>query len=306
MKPAYIVSAYKRPDLLIRLVRLLEGHPVAIHVDRKSDIFEEVQAALGSLPNITLLPRHVCHWGLFGHVRASLEGMKWFLGTSCDYAILLTGQCYPLKPQSEIERDLEDLGGRSVINFAAFPKAEWQIDAGGYRRLDQFYFRARAKRGDSRYLRLNRFYLRIGSEVRFLRIKLWTRKPPLGLRPYGGSGYWCLSRNCVQYVIAFVRAHPEVKRFFSTTFVPDEMFFHTILANSPHRAELIDSAIHYIDWSGAGANPAVITAGSLPAAMASGAWFSRKFEDPAVLDLVDDLRMHNDQSFPTSPWRKKA
>lgn len=287
MKPAYIICAYKRPDLLIRLVKSLESAPVAIHVDRKSDIFGTVQAQLSGLPNVTFLPRHLCHWGLFGHVEASLEGMEWFLNTSCDYAIRLTGQCYPLQPQSKIQNDLADLNGRSIIATKSFPVAAWtEYERGGYQRIERFYFK-------------------FGNRVQPRSIKLWTRTPPLRLHPHGGSSYWCLSQSCVDYVVTFVQAHSEVKRFFSTTFAPDETFFQTILANSPHKGELIDGQTHYIQWQHGKANPAILTASMLPAAIASGAWFARKFDDPAVLDLVDASRSRTDALLPTPTWRNE-
>ncbi len=288
MKAGYIISAYKRPDLLIRLVRVLDTSPIAIHVDRKSDIFDQVQAALASQANVTFLPRHDCHWGLFGHVKASLEGMTWFQRTPCDYAVLLTAQCYPVKTLREIGQDLGDLDGRSVIEHAAFPKAEWlEHERGGYRRLDHFFFR-HPKRVAPR------------------EITLWKRKPPYGLHPYGGAGYWCLSRSCVDHVLSYVRRYPRVKRFFSTTFIPDETFFHTILANSHLRDTLIDSSVHYTIWSPGIGSPAVLTPDMVPAAMASGAWFARKFDDHATLDLVDDLREGASTAAVESPWRLKA
>jgi hypothetical protein len=284
----YIISAYKRPDLLVRLVRVLGASPVAIHVDRKSDIFDEVRAALSPHANVTFLPRHDCHWGLFGHVEASLEGMAWFQTTPCDHAVLLTAQCYPIRTLRDIERDLDDLGGRSVIEHAAFPKAEWlEHERGGYRRLDHFFFRHPRRQAPRE-------------------IKLWTRKPPHGLHPYGGAGYWCLSRACVDHVLSYLRRYPGVKRFFATTFIPDETFFHTILANSHLRDRLIDSCIHHAVWSPGIGSPAVLTPDDLPAAMASGAWFARKFEDHATLDLVDALREGGGAAAVASSWRRKA
>lgn len=286
VKPAYIISAYRRPDLLARLVRVLEDAPIAIHVDRKSDIFPEVQSRLTDAAPVTFLNRHVCHWGLFGHVRASLEGMAWFLKTDADYAILLTGQCYPLKTRREIEQDLGDLNGRSILETAAFPKAEWAgWNRGGFRRLDRYYFQ-------------------LGP--RLCAMKLWHRKIPGGLHPHGGSGYWCLSRAAVEYVLSYVRSHPEISRFFSTTLIPDEMFFQTILANSPLRDDIVSALIHYTDWSQGGRSPAVLETEMLPAAMASGAWFARKFEDLAVMDQVDVLRERHAAEPTPSPWRKLA
>lgn len=269
VQPAYIVSAYKRPDLLFRLIDALGGAPVAVHVDKKSDVMPVVRDGASRRSNVTLLRRHVCHWGMFGHVRASLEGMAWFMGTQADYAILLTGQCYPLKTQAGIQAGLDGLGGRSILEHTAFPKPEWmRDDRGGYRRLDRFYLKLPIRGGPRAF-------------------KIGERRIPLGLHPYGGGSYWCLSRACVGYVLDFLSEHPSVKRFFRTTLIPDEMFFQTILANSPHRESLVDARIHHLDFSGGGANPATLTREDLPRVLASDAWFGRKFEDAAVLDAID-------------------
>ena len=286
MQPAYIISAYKRPDLLLRLVEVLSPAPVAVHVDSKSDIFAEVSAALAGRPNVALLPRHLCEWGFFGHVEASLEGLKWFARTPADYAILLTGQCYPMQTQAQIAADLRELRGRSIIEHTAFPKPEWGgYENGGFRRVDRFYFK-----------------LKSTSKIRSIRP--WRRKPPLAMHPYGGSGYWCLSRGAAEHVLELLRRHPEVARYFRTTYVPDETFFQTILANSPLRSQLISALIHYTDWSGGGASPAILKAADLSRAFASGAWFARKFEDHAVLDLVDAERERRGRRAEPGPWRR--
>jgi hypothetical protein len=286
MRPAFIISAYQRPDLLARLAEALRPHPVAIHIDKKSAIGPDVERRLGARPDVAFLPRHICHWGLFGHVEASLEGLKWFLGTSCDYAILLTGQCYPLKSMSDIIQDLADLDGRSIVNHTAFPRPEWlQHDEGGYRRLESFYVKLPLLRTPKR-------------------IRLWDRHVPGGLHPYGGSSYWCMSRACADHVVRTVHRNPELVRFFRRTLIPDEMFFQTVLANSTHRDELIDAPIHYFEFSSGGRNPAILRDKSLAAAMASGAWFARKFDDPAVLDRVDRLREGGNPA--PAPWRRLA
>ena len=285
MRPAYIISAYKRPDLLLRLVDALAPNPVAIHVDAKSPIVPEVERLLDGRPGVTMLPRHVCHWGLFGHVEASLEGLRWFAGTPCDYAILLTGQCYPLKSQHAIAADLADLAGRSILEHAAFPKAEWvRHDEGGYRRLTSFYVKLPWRDAPKP-------------------VRLWRRQVPGGRHPHGGSSYWCLSRACAMEVLGTIDRDPDLVRFFRRTLIPDEMFFQTLLANSPRRGDLIDARIHHLDFSAGGSNPAVMTAGALPAAIASGAWFARKLEDAAVLDQIDALR---DGATVPSPWRSRA
>lgn len=295
MKPAYIISAYKRPDLLIRLVKSLGKSPIAIHVDAKSDMSAFSETELSRLPNVTFLPRHICYWGLFGHVLASLEGMKWFMGTQCDYAILLTGQCYPLKSNDEIEGELSELNGKSVIEFEKFPRPKWDHSDGGYRRLDRFHFSIHHPLYKKiKWLDFFSVEIARNEVLRQVRtLKLWRRTVPLDLHPYGGSGYWCLSRACVAYVVDYVKKHPKVVSFFSTTFIPDEMFFQTILANSPLKSDLINAEIHYMDWSSKRAHPDVIGQSQIATALSSDAWFARKFEDLEVIDHIERIRQNS-------------
>jgi hypothetical protein len=58
------------------------------------------------------------------------------------------------------------------------------------------------------------------------------------LDPYGGSQWWALTREACRYIIAFVQSNEGLSRFFRNTCCPDEMFFHTILGNSPFRSRV--------------------------------------------------------------------
>ena len=178
MRLGFIVSGYKRPDLLIRLVRALEGRPCAIHIDRKSPIFGEVAEALKDVPHVHFLPRHNCGWGSFGHVEASLKGLRWLRTMDCDYAVLLTGQCYPLRTINSIERSLMKLHGASIIDHKPFPHPRWE--RGGWSRVDRFYVQAFGRPRP---------------------VKLWQRKIPFGFHPYGGGSYWCLSRAAIDWIL---------------------------------------------------------------------------------------------------------
>jgi hypothetical protein len=268
MRLAFIVSGYKRPDLLTRLVRALDGRPCAIHIDAKSQIFSEVVEALKGIPNVHFLPRHNCHWGMFGHVEASLEGLRWFRGTDCDYALLLTGQCYPLRTISSIESCLSALNGMSIIDYHSFPYSRWE--KGGWSRVDRFHVHAFGRRW---------------------RIRPWRRQLPSGHHAYGGGSYWCLSRASAEYVLDFIDKHPNYIQFFRRVLIPDEIFFQTILVNSPLRDTLINDTIHHIEWTLHQPSPAILT--SADSAFASGKWFARKFEDQSVLDIIDERRAEN-------------
>src|SRR6266498_4447774 len=103
MQIAYIISAYKNPAQLVRLVRRLNhpGHSFLIHVDLNApaEVYQEMRAPLSGIANVYFLERHVCYWGDFGHVQATLKGIAelYRRAIAFDYVILLTGQDYPLR-----------------------------------------------------------------------------------------------------------------------------------------------------------------------------------------------------------------
>ena len=138
MSVAFVISAYKEPSLLRRLTRRLDGWPTALHIDAKVDL-APFAPVLAGRPDLEILPRHACYWGMFGHVAASLEGLRWFLRTGRDHVVLLTGQCYPLRPIAELEATLSTLGPRSIISHDPLPHPRWMN--GGIDRVARFHVR---------------------------------------------------------------------------------------------------------------------------------------------------------------------
>jgi hypothetical protein len=267
-RPAYVILCHKRPDLLARLVGALGPAPVAVHVDRKVEI-EPFRAALKSRRDVAFLPRHVCHWGLFGHVAASLDGLRWFLSTDATHAALLTVQCYPLVSQERVREHLGALRERSQMRMVPFPIESWG-PTGGYIRIDRHYFHAG------------------GSKPRSIR--LLPRDMPHDLHPHGGQSYWCLSRKHAAYVLDYLAQRPRVPGFYRTTLVPDEMMFQTIMANSPFASEVVQEAFNYSAFLPGRPNPNILrSAADIAGARATGALFARKFEIHEALDQVDAL-----------------
>jgi hypothetical protein len=272
VKLAYIVSAYRLPDQLVRLLRRLDdgNATFVVHVDRKTDDATFRRMRDGSAAqHVTFLDRHVCHWGGFGHVRASLKGIAALVqsGADFDYALLLTGQDYPLRAPAEIARYLGEAGGRSFLRNFPFPQPDWN-GRGGVDRFESWHV-----------LWYRRLHLRIPLR----------RRIPGGLTPYGGSPYWCLPRNVIEWIHGYVESHPDYVRFFEHVFVPDEIFFQTLVLNSPHRDSVVDANLRYIDWSTT-PGPKVLRADDLDVLLGSGMLFARKFDDTVdaeILDLLD-------------------
>ena len=188
---AYVVSAYKRPEQLSRLIHRIhtgEDTSFLVHVDRKTDnaTFGAMRDGLADLEDVRFLPRHSCHWGGFGHVRASLKGIDELLrsGADPDYVVLLSGQDYPIKPNDHIRDFLAGGEGRSFLLYFPLPTENWS--EGGVDRVRDWHLRYRGL-----HLRLPR-----------------RRQLPQTMRPWGGGAYWMLSRKAVRTIADFVEANP--------------------------------------------------------------------------------------------------
>ena len=277
MRLAYIVSAYKYLEQLARLVHRLHdaGVGVFIHVDKRSGAIDALVEATRDLRDVYFLDRHACLWGDFGHVAASLKGIEAIVARAVgyDYVILLTGQDYPIKTNRQIRDALQQAVGRSFMNYFSLPTSEWE--GGGLDRIERWHLYA-----------MNRHFV-----IPSPRWPFPKRRFPTGFRPFGGSSYWCLAWDCVRYVHQFTRANPRFVNFFRHVDVPDELFFQTVLLNSPLGERIVNDDLRYIEWRDVtSGSPSVLTSSDFPAIQASPKLFARKFDatlDAKILDLVD-------------------
>ena len=118
------------------------------------------------------------------------------------------------------------------------------------------------------------------------------RKLPNKFLLYGGSQWWTLSSDCIEWVVNFIKDNPRLVNYFRYTFIPDELFFHTIIMNSPFKDSVMNENLRYIDFSRGNPNPPAVLHSEdfddLP--NDSNMLFARKFDiqrDSKILDLID-------------------
>jgi len=323
MKIAYIISAYKYPEQLIRLVDRLNAEATSffVHVDKKSDdrIYQQMVDGLSSFPNVYFLKRHRCYWGDFGHVNATLKGIQEIFkrDIAFDWLILLTGQDYPIKSNSQIERFLHENQGKSFMEYFPLPRSDsskglpkWPN--GGFDRLNYWHFCL----FDTRFVfpgkrKLNTYYAHFVQPTINVRIisALWfsfvfwvpiKRKFPQGFKPFGGSSYWCLSKECVEYIYNFIQQNPRFVSFFKYVDIPDEMFFQTIILNSPFKESVINDTLKYEDWENPTPNlPSILFKNDFGKLQNSSKLFARKFDitrNADILDMIDQKILNIDNS----------
>jgi hypothetical protein len=292
MRLAYIISAYQKPELLLRLIQRLNSpqNHFFIHYDRRSPQgeFDQLLAAFKDHPNVKLLPRHVCRWGDFGHVAASLKGIAEIarLGFAFDYAVLLTGQDYPIKSNKTIQQRLQAAAGHSFMESAAWPIPHWEKGR-AIRRIQNYHI----------HLPFPRWVRARGWPPSRQNIAIpMRRKIPGALVPHFGSSYWYLHRDCLQYIQDYILKKPEYVDFFQHVLIPDECFFQSLLMNSPLAERIKPRTLTYVNWRPPW--PGIMTIQDLSQLRASDCLFARKFDvkvDSEILNKLDSLYKCDDK-----------
>jgi Core-2/I-Branching enzyme len=283
---AYIILAHHRPESLVRLIRRLYApdHGFFIHYNLRSPEaeFQHLAKELGSLQNIKLLVRQKCLWGDSGIVRATLNGIQELAqgGFIYDYAVLLTGQDYPIKSDAKIRNRLASAAGGSFMEATAWPIPNWEKGR-AIKRIENFHW----------HLPFPRWTRSLGwpPARQHLAIPM-KRKIPGGLHPYFGSSFWYLHRSCLKFIHDYAGQHPEFLEFFHHALIPDESFFQTLLMNSPLAPSVTTRTLTFIEWRPPW--PGILTIEDLPKLQQSDCLLARKFDhavDEEILKQLDVL-----------------
>jgi hypothetical protein len=203
-----------------------DGATFYIHVDGKADI-DPFRRATTDIKSVYFCrSRSKVTWAGFSVVEATLHLLEAALAgqdEACRF-VLLSGADYAIASRDEVSsffsrhRKREFMRGFS-IREAGNPQL-WRIRGWHFRELAPRYSWFRPPLfAIERALRL--FPRRLPSDVVFV----------------CGSQWWALTRGCARFCLDFARSNPDFTRLFRSTFAPDEIFFHTIVHNSPYAAE---------------------------------------------------------------------
>lgn len=285
MRIAYVIAAHHLPEQLARLTRrLADGrNAVLVHVDRRTTepVYEEMVRLCSALPNVSfMVPRRTVHWADFSQVEVQLAGLRAARERFPDaaYVAILSGQCYPLVGNHEIEARLAELDGASWIASRPMPVPEW---SNGMEFLQDWHFRIGKRWIVSRTVD--------GRPHHKLMNLVFPRRPlPAGLTPHKGIAYFMLERRACDHVLAFAEQRPDVVRYFRFSFASDEMFVQSILGSSS--LPLLRVGTHYVRFSDDSLNADTFTLADVDAMRTSGKLFARKLDfrtDSALLDALD-------------------
>lgn len=247
MSVAYLVLAHENPRHFARLLSALASPTAAffVHIDKKSQVEFTHDLSADTVRFSTHRSR--VHWGDFSMVEATLALLSEALRDPrhFDRLVLLSGTDYPIRSASYIESVFALHRETEFISMVRMP----------------------SEAADKPLSRLTRYRPSpdetlvesiIGRALRKARLAPRERdfKKVLGeLAPYAGWQWWALTRGACEYIEHFCAANPKIVNFFRNTHIPDEMFFQTIIANSPYKNR-VSRNLTFADWTAGGRSPA--------------------------------------------------
>src|SRR5215469_15408213 len=236
---------HKDPQLLRRAIKTLSSADCGffVHIDEKSD-FQKFSSITEDHVFFSEKRIPVC-WGEFSQIEATmlLLGEALVSAANYDYFVFLQGSTYPLRTGVYIQRFLERNRGLEFMNAVKMPAPGYSL----------------SKINTLRYPSdkpLHHFAQRVLGKLGLAHRDY--RKYLPGIEAYAGHACWALTRDACTYIRRFTTANTHFVEYFRNTFAPDESFFHTIIGNSPFRANLRKNLV-YADWSASkGDHPAVL------------------------------------------------
>lgn len=286
MRIAYIITAYKDPVQLARLIDSVNNNAdFYIHIDLKSKI-EPFNQLLLNKPNTYLTEvRYPVNWASFSQVNSQKELLKEVINSKIKYGriVCLSGMDYPIWPTSKIVNEFEMHQNTQYIMGFNLSKSNNKSQKD---KVAIFHFFRDINIRSLTVLRLIRGLSRIIMKV--LPVRRRTNVKISGERKdiYMGSDYWALTYECAKYVHEVMCKEKALMDYFKYSFAPSEMVIQTIVFNSPFRADVLScnaidynglrnlTPLHYIDYGNSKIR--IFDEGDFDTLVKSGKMFFRK------------------------------
>lgn len=245
-KITFIILAHENADHVADLANLLtEWDPHAnavIHYDLNAPPkqFERLKSRVAGSRKIFLVKdRLKCGWGNFALVDAVVRALRVIRREKldCERVMLISGACMPIRPLAELSQFLD---AHPKTEFIEAFDSSWMV--GGLRKERYQYWHFF---NHQTHQKLFNWHFQ-------LQRMFWPkRRFPRALEPRFGSQWWCLSWKLCEKILDYVQKHPLTYFFFSTTWIPDELFFQTMAFKFTHIDNLARRNLtffHFNDW----------------------------------------------------------
>lgn len=272
-----IVLSHRHPGQVARLVdRIRTGADTVavVHHDPSGE-----PLTLRPSSNLALVPdARPCRWGRLSIVEAQWRSLRWVATNIPEFswALLVSGQDYPIRPITAIEKELAASPYDAYLRHFAVtsdPAADTDPWQGVTRRR---YLRKRRLPGTHRSVPLP-----------------FARRHPYrdGVGLYVGDMWFNLSAPAVHGMLADPLAD-RLLRYLRYAPIPDETYICSMALNARPARSVANDSKRFIQWGPDASHPDLITAAHVEELRASDAFFARKVDvsaHPEIPDLLDQV-----------------
>ena len=330
MKLAYIILAHKNALQVKRLYERLncQNTTFVLHISKTSEkgLFKELVCLLKNKRNVHFCKREDGTHNSFGVIKGILNALNLLIKTNVefDYVNLISGQDYPLKTNEYINDFFKNNNGKQFIeHWPLFPDKHSEFynnhPWGNHRqlyRIEHFNIKFLGKKHsipeiESGRLISHNLYntlkIFIYETPKYIREKKWReealllffsrilphkRKIPQNFEIYGGKTWWSITKDCAEYIANYAKVNKKFNNFFKYTLIPDEMYFQTLLLNSPYKNKIENNFMREVELEGGdGTHPIFFTSSHFERLKNTKSLFARKFDtniDSEIIDIIDE------------------
>ena len=286
MKQGILISGYKNLKHIKQIVDFFDDDfTFYVHIDKKIELPEQELTEIKEHKKVAFFSRkYVTNWGGRNTLRSILLMAEAAVkDTQIEYIHLISGGDFPVKNSGQFSEYLNSNKGKEFMENFPMPATRWA--EGGMNRLYNYnlydMFNAKTYWGN----RLIQYAFKIQRNLNFKR-KISAKLPPL----HGGSTWWTLSRDCLQYVVEYTNKNPTLLKRLKYSFCSEEIYFQTLVMNSSFAANVENENLRYIKWETKhGSMPAILDEEDIADIGKSDKLFARKMEYPFSEKLVSEL-----------------
>ena len=284
-KHAYLIMAHTQPELLKKLLQMLdnERNDIYLHIDSKAKDYpvDEIAAVLQK-SKCTFTERTDVKWGSYSQIHCEMVLLKEAVKTEHVYYHLLSGMDLPIKSQEQIFAFFEKYKGLEFVDEDGATISEAAL---------------------SRVKYTHKFYGKAGSVKDILGALSVKGQKLLGVdktQKYGniifqkGRNWFSITHGLAKLV---VEKEDWIQEVFGQSVCGDELFLQTVARNSEYAEKICNPNTmpevpdtRYIDWKrGSNNNPYVFREEDFEELKNARGLFARKFDLNVDKKIVEKL-----------------
>ena len=284
-KHAYLIMAHTQPELLRKLLKMLdnERNDIYLHIDSKAKDYplDEIAAVLQKSKCI-FTERTDVKWGSYSQIHCEMILLKEAVKTEHAYYHLLSGMDLPIKSQEQIFAFFEKYNGLEFVDEDDVAISEAAL---------------------SRVKYTHKFYGKAGSVKDILGALSVKGQKLLGVdktQKYGniifqkGRNWFSITHGLAKLV---VEKEDWIQEVFGQSVCGDELFLQTVARNSEYAEKICNPNTmpevpdtRYIDWKrGSNNNPYVFREDDFEELKNALGLFARKFDMSVDKKIVEKL-----------------